>query len=750
MDSPHSSREGERIHLQEFTHGDDNGCTEEAEVDIAPDNQSVQSPIPSTRSASPNFNPHQDSLSSTSLDSFSNGNKTLSPAWLRKILDNITPSYWTRKKEVYEWRVGCFLGCVMAFAVLCTNIGLLVAGARTEEGFKSGFATLSTGSSSHISKLSTFYHVLINVLSTILLSASNYVMQIMSNPTREDLDKAHQSGDWLDVGVLSLRNIVRFPKRRRIVFLILCISSAPLHLFYNAAIFKVIRENSYQIEYIPETSQRNQELERNTLSNLTENWQSIYGVENPSGYANLSLVFDYLLFTTKYQEQENRSELAGDITLPFVHFPYVSDIPYSDLQALRIETKDFPEDYNWIDLKVVKYYGRGESARRVVKFSANAVLRVIEAWGQRTEDSSLRVSLLFMLIVITFNAFKLITMLYVLLFDRHPRLVTVGDGIASFLENPDVYTSGYCTISVDEYLWRLRVQKRRHENRIIDEKIMKRIDGYWDIHRKRKGAAVLRMPIMMLVISMTISAGAIVAAMCMLFSDAPENGLSWGTSSTTGFSLSANPFISKGMLLNALVANTPQLILSAGYLLFNGFYTSMAIVGEYNDFSIQRKALRVSQPRGQQRSTYFLQLPYKWAIPLNTAAAALHWLLSQAIFFTRIDKMGSDGKLKREVSVSACNYSVRSSILLLFVISVLVAAATGVGLMRFKARMPYASSCSWVISAACHPPPEEVEPHLKRVKWGVVQSETYSIKGVPHCSFSSRHVRAPEPDVRYE
>ncbi|KAK8254498.1 hypothetical protein HDK77DRAFT_386219 [Phyllosticta capitalensis] len=228
------------------------------------------------------------------------------------------------------------------------------------------------------------------------------------------------------------------------------------------------------------------------------------------------------------------------------------------------------------------------------------------------------------------------------------------------------------------------------------------------------------------------------------------NDFGWGTTSAITFSVSSEPFNSTGMLLNALVANTPQLLLSISYVLVNNLFTRMDIVREYNDFATQRKGLRVSRPQGHQRSTYFLQLPFRWAIPLNSVGGLLHWMMSQTLFFTRIDRLAPDGKVIPDGSISACGYSISSALALLMTGTLLFKVATVFSMRTFEAQMPYASSCSWVISAACHPPPEEDEPHRKRVKWGVVQSETYSAKGVPHCSFSSRHVRAPEPGVRYE
>lgn len=69
--------------------------------------------------------------------------------------------------------------------------------------------------------------------------------------------------------------------------------------------------------------------------------------------------------------------------------------------------------------------------------------------------------------------------------------------------------------------------------------------------------------------------------------------------------------------------------------------------------------------------------------------------------------------------------------------------AVGVlGAQRFPNGMPLAATCSAAISAACHPPAEDTEPHLFSVRWGVVESD---VEGRAHCAFTTaRDVRVLE------
>lgn len=78
--------------------------------------------------------------------------------------------------------------------------------------------------------MNTGIHLAINALSTILLSSSNYCMQCLSAPTRKELDNAHSKGKWLDIGVMSTRNLRGIATKRVVLWWLLGISSLPLHL----------------------------------------------------------------------------------------------------------------------------------------------------------------------------------------------------------------------------------------------------------------------------------------------------------------------------------------------------------------------------------------------------------------------------------------------------------------------------------------------------------------------------------------
>lgn len=128
------------------------------------------------------------------------------------------------------WRVGMSFCIAATAAVFVTNLGATI-GLMTAHGTEgNGVGTITEGQCSRMKNISLWLHLAINILGTVLLAASNYCMQILSAPTRAEVDKAHRKGKWLDIGVPSIRNLFEINKRRACLWLFLGLSSIPIHL----------------------------------------------------------------------------------------------------------------------------------------------------------------------------------------------------------------------------------------------------------------------------------------------------------------------------------------------------------------------------------------------------------------------------------------------------------------------------------------------------------------------------------------
>lgn len=213
------------------------------------------------------------------------------------------------------------------------------------------------------------------------------------------------------------------------------------------------------------------------------------------------------------------------------------------------------------------------------------------------------------------------------------------------------------------------------------------------------------------------------------------------------------------MIATVLIANSPQILLSFLYFAYNGVFTCMLLAEEWSLYATKRNFLRVTSPAGGQRSTYRLQLPYRYGIPLLIGSSMLHWFVSQSIFLARVNVIGytgigigdaytgfgtKEGEIPG-IGVSTCGYSPIAMIFVIILGSVIVLLGICFGFRKSRGGMPLAGSCSAAISAACHLPEADVNASLKRVMWGVIAEDSFQYEGecVGHCSFTSAKVEAP-------
>jgi hypothetical protein len=203
---------------------------------------------------------------------------------------------------------------------------------------------------------------------------------------------------------------------------------------------------------------------------------------------------------------------------------------------------------------------------------------------------------------------------------------------------------------------------------------------------------------------------------------------------------------SLSLIGGVLVANTPQVLLSYLYLAFNNLYTSMFVAREWSTYVNERKPLRVTAPVGQQRDTYWLNVPFRFAIPMTIVSGVFHWLASQSFFLVQITITDAKSRDSIAGQISTCGYSPFAIILTTLVGTIIAIGGIALGRLRYAAGMPIAGGCSVAISAACHPAPEDVKSSLLPVQWGAMTQGKKGSQGeepVGHCGFSSLPVEYP-------
>lgn len=88
------------------------------------------------------------------------------------------------------------------------------------------------------STLSLVLHLLVNIVSGAMLASSSFFMQVLSAPSRDEIDRAHAWLRSLDIGVPSVNNLWHMSWFKLISWFIFFCSSIPIHLFFNSAIFQ--------------------------------------------------------------------------------------------------------------------------------------------------------------------------------------------------------------------------------------------------------------------------------------------------------------------------------------------------------------------------------------------------------------------------------------------------------------------------------------------------------------------------------
>lgn len=222
------------------------------------------------------------------------------------------------------------------------------------------------------------------------------------------------------------------------------------------------------------------------------------------------------------------------------------------------------------------------------------------------------------------------------------------------------------------------------------------------------------------------------------------------------------------LIFVVLFVNLPQVICSLIYFSYNYLLTVMLLSQEWSRFYLVKKPLRVSKPIGEQRSTYFLSLPYRYGVPLIIASSTLHWLISQSLFLRASSSSSSTCTLYNSSNrtreayhwmvfpchcTHACQYCSRSfwgsrCFFLLLDSDFGSSRATCLSqvssahqVYRITADTHAAGSSSLAIAAMCHRPADEVDAAYRPVSWGELR---HDIPNEPClCCFTSKNVQPP-------
>ena len=209
------------------------------------------------------------------------------------------------------------------------------------------------------------------------------------------------------------------------------------------------------------------------------------------------------------------------------------------------------------------------------------------------------------------------------------------------------------------------------------------------------------------------------------------------------------PTQDRPLIANVLLANAPQIAISFVYVFYNSILTCMVGEAEHARFAKVRKPLRVSKPRGAQRSTFWLQLPYRYSLPLMLSMAFLHWLIARSIFLVKIRVYDLNHVELPADSVNACGYSTMALIFAVGLGGIMIIALLGNGFRKLDLGMPIAGCCSLVLSASAQAGALERDVALQPLMYGVISDNRAGEFVKARAGFSSKKVTPLRDGVVY-
>ncbi|RFU24272.1 hypothetical protein B7463_g12067, partial [Scytalidium lignicola] len=652
---------------------------------------------------------------SSGISSLRSGSRVGRPLLVEEFTEAKSTNQRSRKLHPFflptGWRFGIALCAILAAVILLVNV-IILAWSVTNYQMVGGVCTVFSGNCETAKKFSTWLHLCINILSSVLLGASNYCMQCLTSPTREAIDRAHSKRKWLSIGIPNFRNLPWIGWKKVVLWTLLAGSSVPLHLLWNSAVFDELAANSYVVGLFTEDFLHGgpayvgayQQFFNSIRENAT-NPKMVHNLTNTAcinGYSSSPFVSSLGNVILIAHGKNDTNAFLNEV---YVN-PADSTLSFSWICPLDSHVEAFSGNCNpasqtkhastWAPLDPSLRLGYETSIDTTVKYC------LAEA---RNSDCHLGIAPFILVVVVICNFTKLLCFLLVLyLGTRTPLhqnpLVTIGDAIESFLNNPDPHMEGRALITknIATKSPSLAFTSPSHPTYPICF-TGKQLCWYRAVSWPRWLACLIPSIILIIVGPIFVN----------VFSYPIQQNHSLIISSGFGRARPDELILSSehhSLPSNSLLANTPQLLLSYIYLTYNSIFTSMLTTHEYVSFATNRRGLRVTSPKPNsfQRSQYYLSLPYKYSLPLLVGSALLHWLVSQSIFLIRVTMYDLSHRTDEIPALSAVGYSPLAIVISSTVGAALVIVILALGIFRrFNGKMPISAGCSAVIAAVCHP-----------------------------------------------
>ncbi|KAM7211821.1 hypothetical protein V8F06_012794 [Rhypophila decipiens] len=149
------------------------------------------------------------------------------------------------------WRGAVKILAVLAALLAAVNLGISInMTMRHDSASPVGSVTVLSGPCQRVNLAKVLIQLAITTASLTLLATSNFAAQAWTALTREEIDRLHRSGDTVDIGIPSLRNMTRISLPRRILWLVMFVLATTIHLVYNSAIGSSSSASDYTVSVL--------------------------------------------------------------------------------------------------------------------------------------------------------------------------------------------------------------------------------------------------------------------------------------------------------------------------------------------------------------------------------------------------------------------------------------------------------------------------------------------------------------------
>ncbi|KAK3377537.1 hypothetical protein B0H63DRAFT_399057 [Podospora didyma] len=135
------------------------------------------------------------------------------------------------------WRKTAIINTIIVF-IFAIFLMILLVWTSTKAGGIGRVFIFFQGDCALSRKRNFAVHFILNCLSTGIIASSNFFMQVLNSPSRIEADKAHERKEYVEIGVPSIRNAWHVSPLKTALWTGFCLSSVPIHLFFNSAIFE--------------------------------------------------------------------------------------------------------------------------------------------------------------------------------------------------------------------------------------------------------------------------------------------------------------------------------------------------------------------------------------------------------------------------------------------------------------------------------------------------------------------------------